>query len=160
MKLIVLSWLSIFLFWGQIVFAADPYIYSHKQQGAINGADVVAYYSLKEGKKSVKGDKNISYEYQGAIWYFSTAENRDLFSKEPEKYLPQYGGYCAFAASHGFTKSIKPDYWHIVDGKLYLNYNFFADRKWNKDRGAAIERADKNWPKLLRACEAHNNCGE
>ena len=138
--------------------AADPDIYSHKRSGAIGGADVVAYFSLVPGAGYVKGDKNITYEYMGATWRFSTVENRDLFAASPEKYLPQYGGYCAYAAALGFTKSIDPKYWHIVDGKLYLNYNFWADRKWRKDRAATIIRADKNWPALLKACEKQGNC--
>jgi YHS domain-containing protein len=139
-------------------FAADPSIYSHKKHGAIRGADVVAYWSLDPKADAVKGDKNISHEYMKATWYFSTEENRDLFAANPEKYAPEYGGYCAFAASHGFTKSINSDYWHIIDEKLYLNYNYFADRKWLKDPQAAIVRADDNWPSLLNACEASDNC--
>lgn len=143
----------------QSAFAADPDIYSHTKHGAIRGADVVAYWSLEPGAKAVRGDRNISHEYMGATWYFSTTENRDLFAANPEKYLPEYGGYCAFAVSHGFTKSIDPDFWHIVDGRLYLNFNFFADRKWRRDRDAAIIRADNNWPNVLKVCEEHNNCG-
>lgn len=143
---------------AQLAFAADPDIYSHKRHGAIGGADVVAYYSLDPEADAVRGNKDISHEYMGATWYFSTTENRDKFAAKPESYAPQYGGYCAFAVSHGFTKPVDPDYWHIVDGKLYLNYNFFADRKWRKDREAAITRADTNWPTVLTACEEHNSC--
>lgn len=150
---------SIFLA-SQIAWAADPDIYSHKKLGAVKGVDVVAYFSLEAGDDPVKGDRDISYRYKGADWYFSTEKNRELFKQNPEKYAPQYGGYCAFAVSHGFTKSIDPDYWHIVDNKLYLNYNFFADRKWRKDRDAAIVRADNNWPQALKACEEHDNCAK
>lgn len=144
---------------AQASFAADPDIYAHETKGAIRGADVVAYWSLEPGAKAVRGKKEITHEYMGATWRFSTEENRDLFAADPEKYLPEYGGYCAFAVSHGFTKPVDPDYWHIVDGKLYLNFNFFADRKWRKDRDNAIIRADKNWPTVLKACEEHDNCG-
>lgn len=151
----IVLWLGL----AQSLLAADPDIYSHKRDGAIGGADVVAYYSLKQGDDAVMGDKAFSYDYMGASWRFSSAENRDLFAANPEKYLPQYGGYCAFAVSKGFTKPVDPDYWHIVDGKLYLNYNFFADRKWRNDRAAAIAQGDVNWPNVLKACEAHDNCG-
>ena len=144
----------------QTGFAADPDIYAHQKKGAISGADVVAYWSLESGANAVKGKKDITHEYKGATWRFSTEENRDLFAADPEKYMPEYGGYCAFAVSHGFTKSVNPDYWHIVDGKLYLNFNFFADRKWRKDRDAAIVRGDKNWPTVLTACEEHDNCAK
>lgn len=150
--------LVLFTITTSFAMAADPDIYSHKKHGAIRGADPVAYFSLEPGDKAVRGSKDIFYDYKGARWHFSTEANKNLFESNPEKYAPQYGGYCAFAASHGFTKSIDPDYWHIVDDKLYLNYNFFADRKWLKDRDAAIVRADNNWPELLNACEEHNNC--
>ncbi|MGH1372678.1 MAG: YHS domain-containing (seleno)protein [Cellvibrionaceae bacterium] len=143
---------------GQIAFAADPDIYSHKKHGAIKGADPVAYFSLNPGDDAVIGDKNISFHHKGADWFFSSEENRDLFRKSPEKYTPQFGGYCAFAVSHGFTKSVNPDYWHVVDDKLYLNYNFFADRKWRKNQKAAIDRGNDNWPLVLKSCEEHNNC--
>ena len=143
---------------GLQALAADPDIYAHKTKGAIRGADTVAYWSLEPGAKAVRGDKNISHEYMGATWYFSTEENRNLFAENPEKYLPEYGGYCAFAVSHGFTKTVDPDYWHIVDGKLYLNFNRFADRKWLKEPEAAIVRADGHWPTVLSACEKNGNC--
>ena len=160
MKLLQVVWLMALTGLAQSAMAADPDIYSHKSKGAIGGADTVAYFSLEPGAKYVRGDRDISHEYMGATWYFASEENRDLFIANPDKYAPQFGGYCAFAVSHGFTKSINPDYWHIVDGKLYLNFNFFADRKWRKDRGAAIERGHNNWPNVLKACEEHNNCME
>lgn len=143
----------------QLALSADPQIYSHKKHGAIKGADAVAYFSLNPGEDAVIGSKDISYDYKGASWYFSSEENRDKFMQSPEKYTPQFGGYCAFAVSHGFTKSVNPDYWHIVDGKLYLNYNFFADRKWKKDQQSAIKRGHNHWPSVLNACEKHGNCG-
>jgi len=149
---IVLSFVTVF------VWAADPDIYSDAKSGAIKGADVVAYYDLAAGDDAVLGDKSISSEYMGATWYFSTVENRDKFVANPEKYAPQYGGYCAFAVSHGFTKPVDPDHWHVVDGKLYLNFSAGADRKWSKDKPAAIARADANWPTVLTACEKHDNC--
>jgi len=158
MKAITSTLFMLLLGVAQMSFAADPDIYSHKKHGAIRGADVVAFWSLNPGDDSVRGDKEISHDYKGATWHFSSVENRDLFAAEPEKYLPEFGGYCAFAASHGFTKSVKPDYWHIVEGKLYLNYNRTADRRWLKDRDAAIVRANQNWPDVLKACEKKDNC--
>lgn len=159
MKKINVAILLFFTALSQSLFAADPDIYSHKKHGAIGGVDVVAYYSLEAGDKAVKGDKSITHEYKAATWRFSSVENRDLFAANPEQYAPQYGGYCAFAVSHNFTKPIDPNKWHIVDGKLYLNYNWIADRKWQKDIGASITRGDQNWPTVLKSCEEHNNCG-
>lgn len=137
--------------------AADPAIYANKK-GAIRGADTVAYFSLEEGAKHVKGSDEFTHQYMGATWKFSSAENRDLFDADPERYAPQYGGYCAFAVSHDFTKSVNPNVWKIVDGKLYLNFNRTAFRKWNKDLNASIVRGDQNWPNVLKSCEEHGNC--
>ncbi len=159
MKFLITFLTMIGLSLGHSAFAADPLIYSHKIKGAIKGVDTVAYFSLKEGDKAVVGDRNISYEYKGATWYFSTEENRQLFIEQPERYAPQYGGYCAFAVSHNFTKSIDPNRWHIVDNKLYLNFNRIANYKWAKDRDDAIVRGDTNWPNVLKSCEKHDNCG-
>ena len=143
---------------AQQSFAADADFYSHKKRGAIGGADVVAYYSLEKGADAVRGNKDISFEYKGATWYFSSEANRDLFASAPEKYVPQYGGYCAYAVAIGQTQSVDPDYWHILDGKLYLNYNYFVNRKWSKDSEGYIAKADNNWPTVLTACEEKGKC--
>lgn len=138
--------LSIF---STVALAADPDIYSHKKKGAIKGADAVAYFSLKEGDKYVKGSDEFTHEWNGATWKFSSQENLDKFSANPEQYAPQYGGYCAFAVSHNFTKPTNPDAWRIVDGKLYLNLSKGVQKKWLKDVPGNIARADKNWPSVL-----------
>jgi len=134
------------------VFAADTPIFSTKD-GPIRGADPVAYFSLEAGAKAVMGTDTFTHEWSDVTWKFSTAENRDLFAANPEQYAPQYGGYCAFAVSHNFTKTTKPDRWEIVDGKLYLNYNRTAFKKWAKDKEASIVRADANWPEVLNECD-------
>ena len=112
---------------------------------AIRGADPVAYF--QEGK-SVKGNSQLAYQWMNATWYFSSAQNRDLFVKNPQKYAPQYGGFCAWAVSRGYTASIDPDAWKIVDGKLYLNYNRGVQRSWERDIPGNISRGDRNWPSL------------
>ncbi len=137
--------------------AADREIFTRKD-AAIRGYDPVAYYSLAVGERGVRGDPKITHDYMGTTWHFSTEENRDLFAANPAKYAPQYGGYCAFAVSHGFTKPTNPHAWSVVDDKLYLNLSKGVQKKWRKDRDAAIVRADANWPKVLTACEANDNC--
>ncbi|MEQ9489172.1 MAG: YHS domain-containing (seleno)protein [Alphaproteobacteria bacterium] len=112
---------------------------------AIDGYDPVAYFT--EGKP-VEGDSEFSHNWNGATWHFSSAENRDLFAANPEKYAPQYGGYCAYAVSQGSTASIEPDAWSIVDGKLYLNYSQSVQSKWEKDKAGYITDADANWPDI------------
>ncbi len=134
------------------VFAADASIFSTKN-GAIRGADPVAYFSLEPGAKAILGTDEFTDEWSGAIWKFSSAENRDLFIANPETYAPKYGGYCAFAVSHNFTKTSKPDLWEIVNGSLYLNYNRTAYKKWVRDKSDSIVRADQNWPNVLNECE-------
>ncbi len=114
---------------------------------AIHGYDPVAYVTAG---RPVEGDKRHSLEWNGATWRFASAENRELFRKAPEKYAPQYGGYCAWAVSRGTTADIDPAAWKIVGGKLYLNYSPDVQKQWEADLPAAIERADANWPRLAK----------
>ncbi len=124
--------------------AIDP-IYTSRDK-AIKGYDTVAYFT--EGKP-VKGSKDFTYEYRGAEWRFSSAENLATFKANPEKYAPQFGGYCAYAVSQNTIASIKPELWAIVDGKLYLNYSNGVQKKWDKDREGYIKAAHENWKGIL-----------
>ena len=133
--------LGLSLFISGSLFAQQDEIYV-KDQAAINGYDVVAYF--KEGKP-VKGNKEFTVIYKGGNWFFSTKANADLFKASPEKYEPQYGGYCAFGCSRGYKAKTSPDAWTIVDGKLYLNYNTDVRDTWNKDQQGYIRKADTNW---------------
>jgi hypothetical protein len=112
---------------------------------AIKGYDPVAYF--KEGKP-VKGTPAITEEWMGAKWQFSSSESRDLFRTNPGQYAPQYGGYCAWAVSHGYTADTDPEAWKIVDGKLYLNYNKGVQKKWSQDIPKHIQDGNRNWPAL------------
>jgi hypothetical protein len=82
------------------------------------------------------------------MWRFSSAARRDAFAKEPDRYAPQYGGFCAYGVSEGHTAPIDPEAWSIIDGKLYLNYDKQVREDWKKDTEARIRKADQNWPKL------------
>lgn len=113
---------------------------------AIDGYDPVAYFV--DGKP-VEGRKEFSWSWNGATWRFASAEHRDLFVAAPEKYAPQYGGYCAWAVSQGYTAGIDPDAWTVRDGKLYLNYDLDVQKKWLADPDGLIAKGDANWPKLL-----------
>ena len=112
---------------------------------AIQGYDPVAYFT--EGKP-VEGDKAFSTDYNGAEFRFASQENLDTFLSDPEKYAPQYGGYCAWAAAQDKKAPGKADHWAIVDGKLYLNYSEKIQKDWNEDRPGFITRADSNWVSL------------
>lgn len=109
---------------------------------AINGFDAVAFFKDNAPKE---GKARFSLEWNGAKWYFSTAENRDLFGKSPEKYVPQFGGYCSWAVSHGYTADGDPSAWKIVEGKLYLNYNQKVKEKWEAEQQKFIQEGEKNW---------------
>lgn len=148
LKKIVISLIGMALL-SSTVMAADPNIYSHKKHGAIKGTDTVAYFSLEPGADAVKGSDEYTHTWNGAHWKFISAENRDKFIAEPEKYAPQYGGYCAFAVSHNFTKPTNPNAWRIVNDKLYLNLSKGVQKKWIKDIPGNIVKADKNWPDVL-----------
>ena len=112
---------------------------------AIRGYDPVAYFT---DSKPVLGDSTLSYTYQGANWYFANATNRDTFKADPDKYAPQYGGYCAYGTSQGHKAPTEADAWTINDGKLYFNYNKKVQTLWNKDRTGNISKADTNWPTI------------
>ncbi len=114
---------------------------------ALKGYDAVSYFT--EGAPT-KGDKDYSYEWNGASWLFSSAENRELFIANPERYAPQYGGYCAWAVSQGYTASGDPKVWRIVDDKLYVNYNKDVGKTWSEDPEGFIRLADENWPEVLK----------
>jgi YHS domain-containing protein len=119
----------------------------NKGQGgvAVKGYDVVAYF---DQKKPMKGDPKYSYLYNGAKYEFISTGHLDLFAKNPDAYLPQYGGYCAVGASMGHKADIDPDSWAVIDGKLYLNSSKGAQKLFNKDPHSAIRQADQNWAKL------------
>jgi YHS domain-containing protein len=120
---------------------------------AIMGYDPVAYFT--EGKP-VKGSEEFTYDWLGTPWHFANKNHQQMFMSEPEKYAPQYGGYCApeVATTGTATINIDPEAFKIIDGKLYLVYDagsaaFFAD-----NAKELIPTADKNWPKVQAKLEA------
>jgi YHS domain-containing protein len=114
---------------------------------AILGYDPVAYFT--DGKP-VKGDDKYVAEWMGAKWKFASAAHRDLFSGSPDRYAPQYGGYCAYGVSQDNLVSIEPDKFKILDGKLYLNYNADVQATWLKDPAGYIKQADAKFQALLK----------
>ena len=114
---------------------------------ALQGYDAVAYFN--EGR-AIKGKDEFRHDWMGAKWYFSSAANRDEFAKNPEKYAPQFGGYCAWAVGHGYTANIDPEAWKIVEGKLYLNYDKRVQKMWEQEQDHGIKKGHENWPKLIK----------
>ncbi len=139
-----LALLTAFLFISP-VSAQTPEIFSH-DGAAIRGYDPVAYHTVG---KPVRGSDKFVLSWNGALWKFSSRENLDLFTNDPEHYAPQYGGYCAWAAAQGYVASTIPEAWAIHEGKLYLNYSRRVQRNWNKDIPGYIAKGNANWPGIL-----------
>jgi YHS domain-containing protein len=112
-------------------------------RGAIDGYDPVAFF---KDHAPIRGSSTISYNWGGATWYFASEENKDAFATDPEKYSPQYGGYCAYGTADGHKAPTQADTWSIVDGKLYFNYNKQVQKSWSKNQVELIKKADENWP--------------
>lgn len=112
---------------------------------AIKGTDVVAYFT--EGRV-VTGSSQFAHRWHDTEWRFASAANRDAFAREPEKYAPQYGGFCAWGMAEGYRAPIDPAAFRVVDGKLYLNYNRSVQGTWLKDIPGNVTKADDNWAKI------------
>jgi YHS domain-containing protein len=148
-QLLAVVFLSLAFVGGAV--ASGPVAPVNTENGlAVKGYDPVAYFTAG---KPVPGSAQFSAIYQGATYHFASAENRDVFVATPEKYAPQFGGYCAFAVSRNTTADIDPDRWAIVEGKLYLNNGLIAQTLWNLDKPENISRANKNWPEIAKAAE-------
>lgn len=116
---------------------------------AVQGYDVVAYFTTG---KPTKGDSAIAAGHGGHTYRFASAENKKKFLEAPDKYVPQYGGWCATAMAEGKKVEIDPATFKITGGKLYLFYNGFwgnALKDWNKDEPNNIVKADKFWKGIL-----------
>jgi YHS domain-containing protein len=126
--------------------AKDPVYTGTLSSLAVSGYDPVAYFT--DGKP-VEGKSDYQYKWKGATWRFANAKNLEAFKADPEAYAPQYGGYCAWAVSQGYTASADPKVWRIVGKKLYLNYNQDVQKTWEQDAAGNISKANANWPVVL-----------
>jgi hypothetical protein len=115
-------------------------------QLALQGYDAVAYWTSGQ---PTKGSISFEHRWNDAVWRFSTAANREQFAKDPTHYAPEFGGYCAYAVSRGYTADIDPNAWRIVDGRLYLNYSKRVQKLWEEDVPGNIAKGRKNWPGVL-----------
>ena len=112
---------------------------------ALYGYDPVAYTA--DGKATA-GDPAVTATHDGATYRFSTPAHRDAFVKEPERYLPVFGGYCAYGVAQGYKVKVDPEAWSIVDDKLYLNYDSGVRKLWSKDTAGFIAAAAKKWSSI------------
>lgn len=133
----------------QLAFAYDETSTSalnvDKQGVAIKGFDPVAYFT--DGAP-VEGSNKFSASYKGATYHFANAKNRDAFKANSEKYVPQYGGFCAMGVALGKKLDGDPQAWRVVDNKLYLNLNKDVQKKWLEDVPGNLKTAESEWPQL------------
>lgn len=117
---------------------------------AIQGYDPVAYFTMN---KAIEGKKDLSTNYNGVTYRFGSKQNKDAFMRNPGRYEPQFGGWCAYAmGKKGEKVEIDPETFKIVDGKLYLFYNKFLNntlKSWNQDEASLKTQADRNWMKFV-----------
>ena len=142
LKLAKLTFASSTLLVSSLSFAANIEVNTNANDLALKGYDTVSYFT--KGTPT-KGSDKYSAAYNGAIYHFSSAENRDLFKSEPSKYAPQYGGFCAFGVTMNRKFDTDPTAWHIRDNKLYLNLNKDVQKKWSTDIPGYIATAQVQW---------------
>lgn len=123
---------------------ADLVYTSWLDDQAIGGYDLVSFFS----GKPIMGNENYKIEYSDATWSFSSRANMDLFQTNPSAFMPQYGGYCAWAMAHGKLAKGSPESWHVRDGKLYFNYNNRIHEQWVRDIPGFLQKANQYWPRF------------
>ena len=113
----------------------------------LQGYDPVAFHTMG---KATKGDPAISSSGDGYRFLFALEENQAAFEANPGKYLPAYGGYCAFGLSLGVLFPTEIETWEIVEGRLLLQFSSEAQQKFTEDRANNLKKADENWPRLVQ----------
>jgi YHS domain-containing protein len=113
---------------------------------ALEGYDPVSYFA----GQPAKGDARFSATHQGVQYRFASAQNLARFQADPDAFLPQYGGYCAWAVAGNYTAKGDPLAWKVVNGKLYLNYDLNVQKRWAADIPGNIAKGDHNWPQVLK----------
>lgn len=138
--------MALVLFAMGTAWAGEKSAVNQKKGVAVKGYDMVAYFTQS---KPLRGKPAFKTRHNGSTWWFANEDHLNKFKADPEKYAPQYGGYCAWAVAKNSLANIDPEAWRIVDGKLYLNYSPRIQRKWEKDIPGHIEAANGNWPAVL-----------
>lgn len=128
------------------VAAAKDLLNLDRNGVAIQGYDPVAFFI---DSRSVKGSTQFQSDYRGGKYYFVSAEHKAAFDKDPAKYEPQFGGYCAYGVSHNSRAPIKIEAWQIVNGRLLMQYDLDVKNEFNKDQQGTLRKADQNWPGLV-----------
>lgn len=127
---------------GQLTTAATP-----ESQPALAGYDVVSYFT---SHKAERGSAKHAATHEGSTYWFTSAEHQAMFSKQPQRYLPQYDGYCAYGIRYGQLIEADPEAWIIVNDKLYLHTDRSFLEKWQADTATAIKEGDEQWQVLRK----------
>jgi len=112
---------------------------------AIEGYDAVAYQTAEH---AFKGNSQYEFYWNGAKWLFVSKENQERFASDPDRYAPQYGGYCAWSVSEDKVMKADPSVWKVVDGKLYLIQSDMVREIWEKSQPELIKKSNENWIKM------------
>ena len=132
---------------ASLAFAGKAAVFTGLIDGTgAGGYDVVVYQTENAAKP---GNEAIVADFEGVTYRFISDANRATFAAAPAKYVPAYGGYCAYAVAKGSTASSDPEAFTVVDGTLYLNYSKGVQSKWQQDTAGNISKANGNWPKVL-----------
>ena len=146
LRSLMIVFLAVMLSVPALAGPSQPEIYRDVNGRALKGYDAVAYHLER---KPVKGSQDFAIEWKGAEWWFSSAENRDKFLSDPERWAPQYGGYCAWGIAKDRVVSINPTIFRIFNDKLYLNLNMKVHKEWLGSHHAFIAKANDKWPDIL-----------
>jgi YHS domain-containing protein len=136
--------IGLILLCGQAAFAGD---FFESDGLALRGYDPIAYFEINA---PTPGRPEHSAVYRGSKFLFASAANREKFAANPERYSPQYGGFCALGTANGYKVSTQPDAFKVVDGKLYFNYDRKVLGLWSKDIPGYVAKADVNWPDVAK----------
>ncbi len=141
---VLFGWL---VFSGLSSVAEGKNLYRTRGGHALEGYDAVAYFT--QGS-AVRGSSSYMARWEGVEWLFASAKNRNIFLESPARYAPQFGGYCAYGVSQGYTVRGDPEQWSVVRGKLYVNYSAGVKRQWEARRESYITQARGRWPGVLQ----------
>lgn len=119
---------------------------------AIDGYDPVAYFT---DQKPVKGSPEFRADYQESTFQFVSAAHQNAFVANPNKFAPQYGGYCAYGMAKGYKATIDPAAFTVVSDKLYLNYSEAVRSQWLSDIPGYVQKANANWPEVRKQAKVH-----
>jgi YHS domain-containing protein len=147
--------LTVMVFTALLMFLTGPIFagqFFERNNLAIDGYDPVAYFTEQ---KPVKGSSEFRSDFHGSTFQFASAAHRDAFVGNPEKFVPQYGGYCAYGMAKGYKAKIDPAAFTVVGDKLYLNYSETVRSQWLTDIPGYIRKADVNWPDLKKVTKVY-----